>query len=114
MYLLTQSIEYDRATQSALFITLWIPTEKSKREMRKDPHFRPAPAGEDLGNCLLVYNVNFQYNTYLHLRTVNFFTDGSVARDYIKPSDEIKWRKAPKGSRIESLMKEVKKQLRIR
>ena len=114
MYLLTQSIEYDRETQAVSFITLWLPTEKSKREMRKDPHFKPAPTGEDLGSCLLVYNVNFQYNTYIHLRTVNFFTDGSVARDYIKPSDEIRWRKAPKGSRIESLMKEVKKQLRIR
>ena len=114
MYLYTQGIEYDRQTHLASFITLWWPTEKSKAQMRQDPNF-DIPPGMDLGVCMLVYVANLRENTYVHLRTINFCDDGeTIARDYIKPSYEIKWRRPAKGSRPEALMNEVKKQLRIR
>ena len=113
MYIDVDTIEYNRFTHIASFISLWWPTEKAKAEMRRDPHFIIMP-GQDLGVCLLLYTVDFSDNTYVHLRTVNLCTDGSVARDYPRPPDEIIWRTAKKGSRIESLMKEVKRQLRIR
>ncbi|MBQ9390432.1 MAG: serine protease [Synergistaceae bacterium] len=113
MYLAEDSIEYNRQTHIASFATFWLPSEKAKAKMLRDPHFVVSP-GEELGVCLLGYLVNLRDNTYVHLRTVNFCTNGNVARDYVKPSDEIKWRTAKKGSRIESLMREVKKQLRLR
>ncbi|MBQ6772462.1 MAG: serine protease [Synergistaceae bacterium] len=111
MYLDTESIEYDRQTHIASFVTIWIPTEKSKIEMRRSPDFN-IPYGEDVGICALLYNVNFSGNKYVHLRTVNFCTNGTIARDYIKPYDEIIWRTPKRGSRIEALMKEVRKLLR--
>ena len=114
MYLDTEKIDYNKRTQIASFVTLWWLTEKSKIEMRKDPHFN-IPVGEDLGLCLLLYTVDFKKNKYVHLRTVNLCTDGeTIARDYIKPDNEIKWRTPKKGSRIQLLMREVRKQLNIK
>ena len=113
IYLYQDSIEYDKQTRLASFITCWWPTEKSKIKMRKDYHFN-IPPGKDLGECLLLYLIDFENNTYLHLRTINFCTDGFIARDYPIPKNELTWKNPTKGSRIESLMKEVKKQLRIR
>ena len=112
IYLYTSEIEYDRQTGIAKFITFWLPKEKSKNIMRKDPEFH-IPPGEEPDLCILFYNVNFKNNTYLHLRTINFSDKGNMIRDYIKPSNEIVWRTPKKGSRIESLMKEVRKYLRI-
>ncbi len=111
MYLDTKRVEYYRQTRTASFITIWIPTEKSKMEMRKSLDFN-IPMGQDVDICVLVYSVNFRDNKYVHLRTVNFCTDGTVARDYIKPYDEITWRTPKRGSRIETLMKEVRKLVR--
>ena len=113
MYIAEESIEYNRQTHIASFVTFWLPSDKAKSKMLRDPYFVVRP-GEELGVCMLAYIVNLRENTYIHLRTVNFCTNGNVARDYVKPEDEIKWRTAKKGSRIESLMKEVKRQLRIR
>lgn len=113
VYLDIESIKYDRHSKLASFITYWWPTEKSKIQMRRDPHFVINP-GEDLGLCVLLYAVNFSNNTYMHLRTVNFCTNGNIARDYPRPPDEKIWRTAKKGSRIASLMQAVKKQLGIR
>ena len=112
MYLETSKIEYDRKTGITTFLTFWIPTEKQKAVMREHPDFT-IPPGEDVGVCALFYNINFRNNTYLHLRTINFSTKDTVIRDYIKPVNEYKWRIPGKGSRIESLMREVKKYLRI-
>ena len=113
MYLYTDRIDYDQNTQNAAFITLWWPTEKAKAKMRADPYFN-VPEGTDLGVCVLLYVANFRDNKYLHLRTINYCIDGSVARDYIKPDNEFVWRTPKKGSRPDTLMREVKKQLRIR
>ena len=113
MYLYTDKIDYDRKTQNAAFITLWLPTEKAKAKMRADPYF-DVPYGTDLGICVLLYAANFRDNKYLHLRTINFCIDGYVARDYIKPENEYVWRTPKKGSRPDILMKAVKKQLCIR
>ena len=113
MYLDIDSIDYDRKTGIAAFVTYWIPTEKGKIPMRKSPDFR-IPKGEDVAVCALLYYASFRDNTYLHVRTVNVCTDGSVARDYIKPRNEMVWRSPKKGSRAGILMNEVKRQLRIR
>ena len=113
MYLVIESVKYDRKSHIASFVTAWLPSEKAKAEMLKDPHF-VVRSGEELGVCFLHYGIDLQNNTYVHLETVNYCTNGNIARDYVRPSDEIKWRTAKKGSRIESLIKEVKKQLRIR
>lgn len=108
MYLAEESIKYDRQPHTGSFVTLWLPSEKAKAKMLRDPHFVVKP-GEELGVCMLLYSFNLKNNTYVHLETVNFCTNGNVARDYVKPSEEIKWRTAKKGSRIASLMNEVKK-----
>ena len=113
IYLYTDEIEYDRQTQIAAFISIWLPKEKAKVKMRRDSHFK-IPSGQDLGPCKLLYVVNFRENKYLHLRTINYCTDGSIARDYIKPEREYVWRTPGKNSRPDILMKEVKRQLRIR
>ena len=113
MYLLTDDIRYDRSTQSAAFVTVWLPKEKAKIKMRRESDFN-IPAGTDLGPCILLYVANFRENKYLHLRTVNLCMDGSVARDYIKPERQYKWSTPGKGNRAETLMKAVKQQLRIR
>ncbi|MBQ7215488.1 MAG: serine protease [Synergistaceae bacterium] len=113
MYLYTDKIDYDRETQNAAFITLWLPTEKAKAKMRADPYF-DVPYGTDLGICVLLYAANFRDNKYLHLRTINFCIDGTVARDYIKPDNEYVWRTPKKGSRPDILMKAVKRHLHIR
>ena len=110
MYLQISSIEYDRRTGITSFLTFWIPTAKQRAVMREHPDFT-IPHGDDVGVCVLFYNVNFRNNTYLHLRTINFSINDKVIRDYIKPMNEYKWRTPGKGSRIESLMKEVKKYL---
>ena len=81
MYLDTKNIDYNRQTQVAAFVTLWWPTEKSKKQMRQDPHFN-IPPNQDLGLCILLYVANFKTNKYVHLRTVNLCTDGeTIARD---------------------------------
>ena len=114
MYLDTKNIDYNRQTQVAAFVTLWWPTEKSKKQMRQDPHFN-IPPNQDLGLCILLYVANFKTNKYVHLRTVNLCTDGeTIARDYIRPEKEIVWRTPRNGSRIQLLMREIKRQLRLR
>ena len=111
MYLYTECIEYDKNTHTASFLTLWFPAEKAKAKMRSDPYF-VIPPGQDLGVCVLLYSVNFHTNKYVHLRTINYCMDNTtIARDYIKPANEIVWRTPKKGSRIEVLMREVRKQL---
>ena len=109
MYLVTDSIEYDRQSQLTSFLTLWWPTEKSKIQMRQDPYFY-IPHGKDLGVCILQYVVDFKTNKYIHLRTINYCTDGeTIARDYIQPDEKLIWRTPKTGSRIKLLMQEVKK-----
>lgn len=113
MYLYTDEIFYDRNTHDTAFIALWVPTEKAKVKMRRDSHFH-VPYGTDLGVCVLLYVANFRENKYLHLRTINYCLDGSIARDYIKPENEYTFRTPKNGSRADILMKAVKKHLRIR
>lgn len=109
MYLVTDSIEYDIESQLTSFLTIWWPTEKSKIQMRQDPYFY-VPPGKDLGMCVLKYIVDFKANKYMHLRTINYCTDGeTIARDYIQPDEKLIWRTPKTGSRIKLLMQEVKK-----
>ena len=110
MYLATDYIEYDRATSQAAFVSVWFPTERTNRQMKRDPNFR-ARQGKDFGPCILLYAVDFEDGTYLHLRTVNLYTDGSIARDYVRPQREYKWERASRGSRIDELIEAVRKYL---
>ena len=45
------------------------------------------------------------------MRTVNLYTDGSIARDYVRPQREYKWERASRGSRIDELIEAVRKYL---
>lgn len=113
IYLEKESIIYDKESSTAYFMTIWYPSEKMKRQIEKDPNFDLIP-GKNLGIFALIYVVNFSNNSYVHLRTVNFYDDGSIARDYIRPENEKTWDSPKKGSRIESLIQALSKQLGIK
>ncbi len=108
MYIATDYIEYDSANSQAAFVSVWFPTEKTNRQMKRDPNFR-AVQGKNFGPCILLYAVDLDDNTYLHLRTVNLYTDGSIARDYVRPQREYRWDKPAKGGRIDELIGAVRK-----
>ena len=110
MYIASDYIEYDSANSQAAFVSVWFPTERTNRQMKRDPNFR-ARQGKDFGPCILLYAIDFNDNTYLHLRTVNLYTDGTIARDYVKPQREYKWEKPSRGSRVDELIDAVKKYL---
>ena len=112
MYLETDHIEYDSETSIASFVSVWFPTERTNAGMKRDPNFH-AVKGKDFGACMLVYLADFSNGTYLHLRTLNLYTDGTTARDYIKPREQYKWERPSRGSRIDYLLKEVRKQLKL-
>ncbi len=110
MYLAADYIEYDSINSQAAFVTVWFPTEKTNRQMKRDPNFR-ARQGKNFGPCILLYAVDFTDNTYLHLRTVNLYTDGSIARDYVRPQSQYKWETPSEGSRINDLINALRKYL---
>ena len=110
MYIAADYIEYDRATRQAAFVSVWFPSEKTNQRMKRDPNFH-ARQGKDFGPCILLYAVDFDDGTYLHLRTVNLYTDGTIARDYVRPQKEYRWERASEGSRIDELVDAVRKYL---
>ncbi|MBQ6971439.1 MAG: serine protease [Synergistaceae bacterium] len=110
MYIAAEYIEYDRATRQAAFVSVWFPTERTNRQMKRDPNFH-ARQGKDFGPCILLYAVDFDDGTYLHLRTVNLYTDGTIARDYVRPQKEYRWERASSGSRIDELIGAVRRYL---
>jgi hypothetical protein len=112
MYLETGNIEYDPESSMASFVSVWLPTKRTNATMKKDPNFR-AVRGKNFGPCMLVYIADLSEGTYVHLRTVNLYTDGTIARDYVRPVEQCRWEKPTHGSRIEVLMSEVKKQLEL-
>ncbi|MBR4196492.1 MAG: trypsin-like peptidase domain-containing protein [Synergistaceae bacterium] len=110
MYIAADYIEYDSANSQAAFVSVWFPTERTNRQMKRDPNFR-AVHGKNFGPCILLYAVDLSDNTYLHLRTVNLYTDGSIARDYVRPQRDYRWEKPARGSRINELIGAVRKYL---
>ena len=112
MYLERDHIDYDPETSIASFVSVWFPTARTNAQMKKDPNFR-AVKGKDFGACMLVYLADFSDGTYMHLRTLNLYTDGTTARDYIKPREQYKWEKPSRGSSIDDLLKEVRRQLKL-
>ena len=110
MYIAADYVEYDRATSQAAFVSVWFPTEKTNRQMKRDPNFK-ARQGKDFGPCILLYAVDFEDGTYLHLRTVNLYTDGTIARDYVRPQSGYKWERPSGNSRINDLMNALKNYL---
>ena len=113
MYLETGNIDYDPVSSIASFVSVWLPTARTNSMMKRDPNFR-AVKGKDFGPCMLVYVADLSEGTYIHLRTLNLYTDGTTARDYVKPVEQYRWVRPSRGSRIEVLMKEVRQQLSIR
>ena len=110
MYIATDYIEYDSENEQAAFVSVWFPSERTNRQMKRDPNFR-AVQGKDFGPCILLYAVDFEDNTYLHLRTVNLYTDGSIARDYVRPRSQYKWETPSERGRISDLIVAVRKYL---
>ncbi len=110
VYLDTESVNYDRESNIVSFNTTWYPSEKTKQQIERDPNFDLIP-GKELGIFVLSYLVDFSRDNYVHLRTVNFYADGSVARDYIRPKEQAKWEAPKKGSRIADLMQELRRRL---
>lgn len=110
MYLEVGNIEYDPESSIASFVSVWLPTKRTNAKMKKDPNFR-AVRGKNFGPCMLVYMADLSAGTYIHLRTVNLYTDGTMARDYVKPVEQCKWERVPSGSRAEELIEEVRRQL---
>lgn len=104
VYLDLERIFYDKETSRATFISVWFPSEKVKASLKKDPNFKLI-AGKELGVFVLVYMADLSDGTYVHLRTVNFYADGTVARDYTRPRSQLKWEVPERDSRIESLMR---------
>ncbi|MBQ7262335.1 MAG: serine protease, partial [Synergistaceae bacterium] len=103
IYLDVNSIIRNEGSPFVSFRTVWYPSEEMKERMAADPNFHLLP-GKELGRAVLFYEVDFSDGTFMHLRTVNFCTDGSIARDWRWPSDKLKWERPEKGGRIESLM----------
>ena len=112
MYLETGNIEYDPESSIASFVSVWLPTKRTNLQMKKDPNFR-AVRGKNFGPCMLVYMADLSKGMYIHLRTVNLYTDGTIARDYVRPVEQCTWEKPSRGSRAEELIEEVRKELRI-
>ena len=112
MYLETTGIEYDAESSIATFVSVWLPTESMNAKMKRDPNFH-AVKGKDFGPCMLVYVADMAEGKYIHLRTVNLYTDGTTARDYIKPAGQCRWEKPSRGSRAEELIREVRKVLEL-
>ena len=103
IYLDTEYIKHYENSSIVSFITAWYPSDIMKQKIAKDKNFNLI-AGKELGVFLLIYVVDLNNNSYVHLRTINFYTDGDVARDYIKPHSKIKWNYAKDGSRISALI----------
>ncbi|MBQ7154790.1 MAG: serine protease [Synergistaceae bacterium] len=112
MYLETGNIDYDPESSIASFVSVWLPTERTNAKMKRDPNFH-AVRGKNFGPCMLVYIADMSEGTYIHLRTVNLYTDGTTARDYVRPERECKWEKPSRGSRADELLQEVRRQLRL-
>ena len=111
MYLETGNIDYDPSSSIASFVSVWLPTARTNAMMKRDPNFR-AVRGKDFGPCMLVYVADLSEGTYIHLRTLNLYTDGTTARDYVRPVEQCRWERPTRGSRIDDLLKEVRRQLK--
>ena len=64
-------------------------TKIMKQKISKDPNVKLIP-GKELGVFVLFYVIDLKDYSYVHLRIVNFYTDGKVARDYMRPRNQIK------------------------
>ena len=102
VYLDKNSIDYNSGLVH--FTTIWYPTELTKQHVATDQNFNLIP-GKELGAFILNYRVDMNDDTYIHLRTLNLYDDGNVARDYVKPQSEYRWETPKKGSRIETLIR---------
>ena len=112
MYLETGNIDYDPESSIAAFVSVWVPTKRMNAKMKRDPNFH-AVKGKDFGPCMLVYIADMSEGTYIHLRTLNLYTDGTTARDYVRPESQCVWEKPTRGSRAEELIREVRKHLKL-
>lgn len=110
IYLDTEYIEYEKEKSLVTFITAWYPSEVVKENIAKDPNFNLIE-GKELGVFLLLYTVNLSNNTYVHLRTVNCYVDGTVARDYTTPNSKIKWETLENGGRISNIVMVLRRYL---
>lgn len=111
-YLETEHIEFDRERLIASFIMVCYPTERMNERMKRDSSLNPMP-GRDFGPCIMLYVADFSDNTYIHLRTINLYDDGTIARDYERPQRQIQWERVQRWSRIESVIRSLRKYLHV-
>lgn len=111
-YLETEHIAFDRERSIASFIIVCYPSERMNERMKRDMNLNPMP-GRNFGPCIMLYAADFSDNTYIHLRTINLYDDGTIAGDYEIPRNQIKWDSPKRYSRLERVMHTLRKYLRI-
>ena len=111
-YLETEHITFDRERSIASFVVVCYPSERMNEKMKRESTFNPMP-GRNFGPCMMLYAADLSDNTYVHLRTINLYDDGTIARDYEKPRSQMKWENPQRWSRIESVMRALRKYLHV-
>ena len=111
-YLETEHIDFDRERSIASFIIVCYPSARMNERMKHDMNLNPMP-GRNFGPCIMLYAADFSDNTYIHLRTINLYDDGTIAGDYEIPRSQIKWESPKRYSRLERVMRTLRKYLRI-
>jgi hypothetical protein len=96
IYLHKDSIMYDEAGDIADVWTMWIPSEAQRASVAEALGLTDMP----LDYFELNYVINMEEIRGAHVRTINYYEDGSVARDYKVPS--LKWETTDENKRIAS------------
>jgi S1-C subfamily serine protease len=96
IYLHKDSITYDEAGDIADIWTMWIPSEAQKASVADALKLTEMP----LDYFELNYVMDMEGARGAHVRTINYYEDGSVARDYKVPN--LKWETTDENKRIAS------------
>lgn len=96
IYLFDQLTTYTKNRRIALILTKWIPTRAQRESTARGLGLTQKP----LGHFLLTYAVDVENGEGAHISTINFYADGSVARDYQVP--KLKWESIHNDRRIAS------------
>jgi hypothetical protein len=99
IYLYKDSIEYDEDDDSLTYVwTRWIPSEAQKAKVAGAMKLTEKP----LDYFELNYAIDIEDASGAHVRTINYYEDGSVARDYTEP--KLKWETMEEDERVASIL----------
>jgi hypothetical protein len=90
------------------FETIWIPIPPEQENAARGLGLTKKP----LGHFILYYKADPSRNLIAHIRTINYYKDGSIARDYTRPAKEQKLER-PKSNRAKNTLKGLKDNLTI-